>query len=396
MKGMSAADSSTPVVIDIDKLLKPVSDDNPVGEDLRRMMAPGGKSIFMDDIEERRRAVISGVNENMEAGQQSDPAMLMQQRRGEWRDIERLVTGAFAKGKELGAAVTLVLAAVSGRGWAAMAPGFQFLRRLQEEYFEPLHPVVDVDDSGNPDYVDRLVLLERLDHDSFLPLAIRQLGLTDAKSGGEYSWADFKQLEILKGSKPGENEDPETHRANIAERTRVIEEAADRSSLAFYTKLIENIDSASQELAALRDFINDRYSAAPEDERPNFGKIEATIEEARAIASRYWKKKGGGAQEAAEAGDEGGGASAEGGIGMGGVGIPAGADVVTLLERALAVLRTHQRHNPAAFLVEEAIRWTKMPISAWYLEAVQDPNMSGFISRLMGNAASGSAPAPEE
>ena len=25
-----------------------------------------------------------------------------------------------------------------------------------------------------------------------------------------------------------------------------------------------------------------------------------------------------------------------------------------------------------------------MPISAWYLETVNDPNMSGFVSKLMG------------
>jgi hypothetical protein len=56
--------------------------------------------------------------------------------------------------------------------------------------------------------------------------------------------------------------------------------------------------------------------------------------------------------------------------------------VVVLLERALAHLREHH-HNPAEFLVEEAIRWTKMPIASWYLEASEDPNMSAFISKLM-------------
>jgi type VI secretion system ImpA family protein len=377
---MSTADASVPQVIDLEKLLAPVSEENPVGEDLRRLMSQGGKSILMDDVEEKRRAIVSGLNENLEEGQQADPAALVQQRRIEWREIERMITGAFAKGKELGAAVTLVLATASGRGWAALAPGFRLLRLLQERYWDQLYPRVETGEDGNPDYVDRLVLLERLDHESYLPLALHQLALTDPRSGGEFSWADFKQLEILKSGKAGATEDAEGHRAQTEERSRAIDEATEKSSLAFYDGLMKSFDEALTELAALRDFINERYASAPEEERPTFRRIEEAIEESKNIASRFWKKKGGGATAEAEAGMEGGGA--EGGA----PGVLGPADVVGLLERALAQLRAHQRHNPAAFLVEEAIRWTRMPISQWYLEAMNDPNMSGFISKLMGGS----------
>jgi type VI secretion system protein ImpA len=383
-------DSSTPAVIDIEKLLAPVSAENPVGEDLRRLVAQSGKSILMDEIEEKRRAIISGVNEYLEQGEQADPAAQTQKKRGEWREIERTITTAFGKGKELGAGVTLVLAAVSGRGWGALAPGFRFLRMLQERYWDALHPVVENDDAGNPDFVDRLVLLERLDHENYLPLALRQLGLTDPKLGAQFSWSDFRQLEILKSGKAGENENAEARRVMIDEKSRAIEDAAEKSTLAFYDGLIKSIDEGSRELGALRDFINEKYAAAPEEERPGFRKIEESIEEARAIASRYWKKKGGGAEEDKP---EGGADSGDGG-GGGGHTVPTG-DVVAMLERALAQLRTHQRHNPAAFLVEEAIRWTKMPISAWYLETINDPSMSGFVSKLMG-ALRGDGSTPPE
>jgi type VI secretion system protein ImpA len=386
---MSTADASAPQVIDIEKLLAPISEENPVGEDLRRLATKGGKSILLDDIEERRRAIVSGLNENTEQGQQVDPAALASQRRNEWRDIERMVTGAFASGKELGAAVTLVLAAVSGRGWAALAPGFRFLRLLQERYFDQLYPVAELDDSGNPDYLDRLVPLERLDHESYLPLAIRQIPLTDPRSGGEYSWADFKQLEILRSGKAGANEDPEARKAMVEEKARALEDAADKGSLAYYDSLLKTIDRGVEEINALREFINERYSSVPEEERPSFRRTDEAIEEARLIAVRYWKKKGGGAQE--EAAAEGGGAGGDGVAAAGGAITITAGDVVGLLEKALAHMRAHQKHNPAAFLVEEAIRWTKMPISEWYLETTNDPSMSGFVSRLMSGIRGGGA-----
>lgn len=376
---MSTADASVPQVIDIEKLLAPISEENPVGEDLRQLVTKGGKSVLMADVEERRKSILSGVNENTEAGQQADPSALVAQRKSEWRDIERMVTGAFASGKELGAAVTLVLAAISGRGWIALGPGFRFLRMLQERYFEQLYPLVETDESGNPDYLDRLVLMERLDHESYLPLAIHQLPLTDPRAGGEYSWADFKQLEILKGGKAGANEDSEARKLQIEEKARAMEGATEKSSLQFYDALIKAIDDGSKEIEALRDFVNDKYAAAPEEERPSFRRIDEAVEECRAIAARFWKKKGGGKDEEAA---EGEGLGGDGAATGGGITVTAG-DVVGLLERALAHMRAHQKHNPAAFLVEEAIRWTKMPISEWYLETTSDPSMSGFVSKLM-------------
>ncbi len=381
---MAAAEAPTPSVLDVEKLLTPIAGENPVGEDLRRLTTPNGKSIFMDEIEERRRAIISGINENLELGDAAaaDPVMLNQKRVSEWRDIERSIISAFSKGKELSAAGTLVLATVSGRGWAGIAPGFRLLRLLQEQYWDTLHPVPEVGDDGNPDYGDRLVSMERLDHENYLPLAIRQLGITDPKAGQQFSWSDFRQLEILRTSKPGPNDNVDSHRAMVDERSRLVETAADKGNLEYYTRLLKTIDDGLAEINALRDFVNERYASVPEDERPSFRKTDEAIEQARAIASGYWRKKGGGAEEEASEHVEG---SSEGGQSTGGTVMVATGDVVALLEKALSHLRVHQRHNPAAFLVEEAIRWTKMPISAWYLETISDPNMSGFVSKLMNS-----------
>lgn len=385
---MATPEISPPAALDIEQLLAPVSAESPAGEDLRRMGAKGGKSILMDEVEERRRAILKGINENLEEGETVDPAALAQKRRGEWRDIERTIIAAFRQGKELSAGVTLVLATVSANGWNAVAPGLRFLRLLQQQYWDTLHPAPETDESGAADLSDRAALLSRLDHENYLPLALRQLSLTDSRRAPSVSWADFESLGLLRSTKMKQEDEEEQRKARVEEITRSIDESVQKSTVEFYQELLKFIDAGLDELNSLREFVEDKYAAIDQEDRPSFRQAEHVLEEARSIASRYWKAKGGGAEQGSVAAEAD---AAPGGVeeGTRAAGSAPAGDVLALLNRALVLLRAQQPHNPSAFLIQEAIRWTKMPISEWYLETVDDSTMSGFVSKLMRG---GSAP----
>ena len=137
------------------------------------------------------------------------------------------------------------------------------------------------------------------------------------------------------------------------------------------------------ELEALRSFVEQQYAHLPKDDRPTFRQTGAALTYCKNLAVELLKKTGGGqtfvttdSDETAEIEDV---QVVEGNR----VAAISDSDVVQLLEEALSYLRLRQRHNPAAFLVEEGIRWTKMPIGDWYLEVSQDTNLSDFISKLM-------------
>jgi len=373
--------AAEPIVIDIDKLLTPISEDNPAGVEQ-------GKSVMMAEIEEKRKAILGGVNEATEPGMEVDQAALVAMRKGEWREIERMLLPVFSKGKDLLVTVALVEAAVNRAGWPAVAQGFRLVRRIQDEFWEPLYPQADPEDPDGP-YLQRLTLLERLDQDSRLPLAIRQILLTDARADKDYSWADYRQAEMMRESKPGKDENPDERRSMIEERFRVIDAAVTKTNLAYYERLFGYLDEAVNEMDLLVAFIDERYSDIPESERPNFRNIRATLDECRNLATRFFRKKGGKFPHEIEE-ESGGGAEGEeqgeGGSGGGG-GAFVGGDVTELLQRALSQMRAREKHNPAVYLIEEAIRWSRMPIGQWYLEALGDTHMSGFISKLMAAEA---------
>ena len=382
------AAQSTALEFDIEQLLAPISEENPVGEDLRRTTVKG-KSMLMAEIEEKRKAILSGTNENLEPDQQMDASTLAQLRKSGWREVEKLLLGAFGQGKELGAAVYFAQAAVVSHGWPAVGPCLRFIRLLQERFPDALYPIAEVDDNGTPDFIDRLVVLERLDHENFLPLAVRQLSMTDPRSGTEVSWADFKRVELMKETARGKDEDPEARRQMIENASNALNDAVMKCSLAHYESLLATIREGAAELAALRDYVDQQYASASETDRPTFRRTQEALEDCENLAAQFVRKKGGG-QAQADSGSPEESDATEGAVHSTGTSASSDAEAILLLERALGWFRVHQRHNPATFLVEEAIRWTRMPIAAWYLEASEDANMSGFVSKLMRKNQEGS------
>jgi ImpA, N-terminal, type VI secretion system len=289
----TASSSLTTPGFDIEDVLAPVSEDNPVGEDLRRLSVDG-KSMLMAVIEEKRRAIIGGANENLDPEEKLDPATLAQQRKGEWLDVEMMLIKAFAKGKELGAAVSFSQAAMMSHGWAAVGPALRFVRLIQERFEDTLFPVPEADENGKLDFVPRLVLLERLDHENCIPLAVRQLPITDSRSGSEFSWADYRQLEILKQTPPGKEEDPEERRRMLAERARAFDDAVSKSSLSYYEMLFKTMQDGAAELASLRAFVEQHYAGSFDEYQPTFRRTEEALEDCQTLTRQILNKKGGG------------------------------------------------------------------------------------------------------
>ena len=377
------ANGSDPSLIDIEKLLAPISEDAPTGINL-------SKSVMITDIEQRRKALIDGVNEGTELGESVDQAALLSNRRREWKEIEKSILALFSKGKDLAAGVGLVEALANRAGWPAMGPGFRLLRMMQEMYFEQLHPQADEEDDFP--YFQRINLIERLDQDKRLPLALRQLPLTDGGGERNYTWSDYKQIEILRDGKPPKDDVEEWRRnqtQQVEEGMRNIEAAVQKTKLTFYEQMFGQLDEAATEIEALVALMDQKYSDIPEAERPSMRNVKEVLAETRNLAIRFFKKKGGKmpgeiAEEEAAAAEAAAAAGAgDDGSGAGGGKLVVSGDVTEVLQVALNQMRAREKHNPAVYLIQEAIRWSKMPIGKWYIEALNDPNLSGFISKLM-------------
>src|SRR5579883_3500034 len=112
-----------------DDLLTPIPGDNPAGANLRY-------DPVTDKIKEARR-------EDLDVPQGEWKTAL---KTADYSAVIKLASEAIAKrSKDLQLAVWLVDAHVRKEGFAGLAPSFQFLRDLLEQFWDSLYPPIDED-----------------------------------------------------------------------------------------------------------------------------------------------------------------------------------------------------------------------------------------------------------
>lgn len=159
--------------IDVKKLLKPVSDDAPCGEDLEydaafqeleRAAAPSGGASMLDDDAE------------------AEPP--------KWKDVGKQAEGLFTRTKDLRAAMYLTQAKLNTDGVTGLADGVVLIKGLLTEYWGEVYPLLDSDDDDDPTM--RINSLHALGNSDAFIRQLRAAPLVKAKVAGTYSLRDIK------------------------------------------------------------------------------------------------------------------------------------------------------------------------------------------------------------
>src|SRR4051794_17808704 len=119
-------------MLDLDVLLRPISDAQPSGANLRR------DGIY-DQLEEARRE------------DEADPAGDWERKRkkSKWPLVYKLATEALAKRtKDLNIAARLTESLLHLQGWQGLAQGLLLIRELQERFWETLYPQLEQEDDN--------------------------------------------------------------------------------------------------------------------------------------------------------------------------------------------------------------------------------------------------------
>lgn len=155
-------------VVDVDRLVAPLSADNGGGPDLE----------YDPDFRDLERAAAGRaeqqVGDTIMPGQEPD-----------WRDVRRRAQELLGRTKDLRVAVLLTRALVRTDGFAGLADGLAVLRGLVESRWDDVHPRLDPDD-GNDPTMRVNILLGLCDADALLG-AVRVTPLVEAPSLGRLS-----------------------------------------------------------------------------------------------------------------------------------------------------------------------------------------------------------------
>ena len=118
-------------ILDLDKLLAPVSDDAPSGED------PTVDTAYYE-LDGIFKPPQEGLFESAEA---EEPR---------WLDVANRATKLFETGKELRLAVYLAIATMKTEGFEGLRDGLALLNGLIESFWDSVYPQLDPDDDNDP------------------------------------------------------------------------------------------------------------------------------------------------------------------------------------------------------------------------------------------------------
>jgi|SRR5579884_398066 len=352
--------------INVQDLLKPVSEDKPSGADLR--YAP-----VTDEIREARRS-------------EDEAAQGVWKREVKAADYARVITLAkdvlTKKSKDLQIAGWLTEALLVREGFKGLQQGLELIQGLLENFWETVWPAIDEDG----DLEMRATPLRWVG--SQLTVLVRSVPVTQTG----INWLRYKESRgVPTEEEANANTDKGDARREAVEDGRLTpeewNEAVNGSSLGFYQKLYEDAQQTTEMLAKLSSFCDERFP----DDPPDFGPLRSALEDvgqtARILLIGKGGRPGGEAEPeeapAEESGydsyaepaamDAGGGAAAaprmarapRAGGGM------EPADEQDAVQRIVAAAHFLRKANPAnsvPYLVLRALRWGEIRNAGIYAD----------------------------
>jgi type VI secretion system ImpA family protein len=349
---------------DIDKLLSPITPDDPAGTNLRY-------DPLYDQLRELRREDDATLPQGV---WKSEP------KKADWRAVESICLETIeTRSKDLQIAAWLLEAWLHLYGFAGTAEGFRVMLALSESFWDGLHPRIE---GGDAEFrIAPIVWLNRK-----LPADLRQLPVTAPEADGVAvctlaDWETACQLETLQ-NRPGQ-QNAATERDMTLARFQQSAMLTPTPWLIGALGEVRNLLRAGAELQSLLDEKLARES-------PGLLAVRTAAEAAATLLEGLLRERGA-SQSAANPGTEASvfqyhylgpeSGDAEPSITSGR--IQTRSQAYQMLVEAADFLYRTEPHSPASYLVRRAVSWGGMSLEELLPELVRNQAELSEIYRLL-------------
>ncbi len=316
-------------VVNVESLLKPLSEENPTGENLRW---------------DRRYLEIERLAEGKEETQFSAAE------EPDWREVRDGCVELFARGKHLRVAVLLTLAAVRLEGYPGLRDGLKLIHGLLTEYWDQVYPQLDVEDNNDPTervnslsalvtppatYGDKIKFLDR----------VMEAPICESRQLGRFSMRDV----AIAGGTLQVPEDPDRPKPTL----QIIDAAFEETDPQVLEEIATAIEEASGYLDGIEAIFDEKCGPGIGPSPQIFKTMlrDAGIQVRRHMAGcEALAEEEGGAEEADEGG--GGGGGGKGRALSGEVNSP--QDALLAMEKISRYYAAHEPSSPVALIIAAA------------------------------------------
>jgi type VI secretion system protein ImpA len=368
-----------PAVIDLEVLLKPVSDDAPSGESLRY-------SGLYDEINEARRQ-----DDDLNQGAWQTDLKVADYR----RVIGLAVPALETQTKDLQVAVWLCEALVKEHGFVGLRDGIRLLVGLQRDFWDTLHPEIDEGDmEGRANAISWF--------DANVAFAAKGAPFTGHEGYGLIHYEDSKTFDFpenIEGLPSAEREKLGKLKAQAEAERRVTGEMwrkeATQTSRAHCEKVNDTIQAIWADFKDLNAVIEEKFDRNQTPGLSGFRKTMESIEiEFKKLLEQKRVEEPDAVEEEAEESET---VSADGTVvvakGGGGGPIQTRRDALKRLEEVANYFQRNEPHSPVAYLIQRAVKWGNMPLEHWLRDVIKDENVISQIRQTLGFNTISDAPA---
>ena len=358
-------------IIQLDSLLQPISDDNPVGNDIREDSSPTSPYYSIKDA---RNAARAAERNNMFDGDSSEAD-------DQWRKILDLAPDILQNNaKDLEVASWYTEALIRRYGFQGLRDGFKLIHGLIDQYWDNLYPLPDED--GVETRVAPLTGLNGEGAEGVMIAPIRNVFITQGNEPGPFSFWKYQQaLDIEKIL----DEETKTDKASkLGFSNDDVETAVSESSEEFFVNIrddiVESIDTYKEIGRILDEYcgINDA---------PPISNIINILQDCQGAINHIAKYKM--PSEDVEQGtssDDLEQTTTESTVQTQQVSGPVNsrADAFKKLIEISAFFRKTEPHSPISYILERAVKWGDMPLDDLMRELIPDSSARDFYGSLTG------------
>ncbi|HKA43792.1 MAG TPA: type VI secretion system protein TssA [Burkholderiales bacterium] len=337
---------------ELEKLLEPVSEASPVGENLE----------YDPRFSELERA--SAGQEERYSGKEVIAA-----KEPEWKEVRAIATELLGRTKDLRVAVRLATAEAALDGISGLASGVALIRGLLERYWDGIHPALEPDDSNDP--VFRVNALASLADPAGLYGIVRKSYLVESRSVGRFTFRDLDVAE-QRTSPVGDETAP---------GPELLLSALTEAGGDYAQARLSMLNTVRDDLRSIDKVFSDKTGGQA---GPNFEVLDKTLGYGVAFLAKGVPK---GQDDTGEGGIEQADGSVSGDRTVAVGALRSREDVKRVLEQVCIFMERTEPSNPAPILIRRAQRL----LDVGFMDIIQDlaPDAVAQIEKLVGSGRPG-------
>ena len=344
-------------VIDVPKLLQPVSTDSPSGGDLEYDPA------FVGMVRTAQGKPEQQIGDAVVQGQEPD-----------WREVKKTAAQLLGRSKDLRLGVYLARALIKVDGFVGLADGLAVLKGLVEQHWETVHPLLDPEDDNDPTIrVNTLVGI--CDAEGMLR-GVRETPLVSSNTLGRFSLRDVL-VASGKLPAPAGNDAPPAMSA--------IEAAFMDGDLGALQATAGALEQSIEQTRGIEVLVTEKVGAA---QAADFSPLTDALKGAHKVLNEQLARRG---VAVASTGDGKEGVAAGGPSAAAAQGVPGAInsreDAIRVIDRVCEYFVRNEPSSPVPILLQRA----KGLVSKSFIDIVRDIAPDGItqVENIRGSSGGG-------